>query len=82
MFVLDFNIGLLAAQCFVFLVAGFETTSTTVSLILYELAQHVDIQKKLQEEVDEVLKRNGGHITYDCIQEMHFMDKVLNGKYL
>ena len=41
------------AQSFVFLVAGYETTSTSLALLAYELSRHPDIQEKLQQEIDE-----------------------------
>ena len=35
------------------LTAGYETTSTPLGLAAHELAINPDIQKKLQEEIDE-----------------------------
>jgi len=77
----DLNMELLTAQCFVFFVAGFETSSNSLTFILYELAKHPHIQQKVHEEVDRVLKKYDEKITYDSVQEMHYMDKVFNGKY-
>ncbi|PNF34157.1 hypothetical protein B7P43_G18276 [Cryptotermes secundus] len=70
----------LAAQAFVFFVAGFETSSTTMTLCLYELSLHQDIQERLREEIDIVLKKHDGKITYEAIQEMEYLDKVVSGK--
>ncbi|XP_049815179.1 cytochrome P450 6k1-like isoform X2 [Schistocerca nitens] len=67
-----------AAQAFVFFAAGFETSSTTISFALHELAHHSDIQKRLQEEIDSVLKQSDGQITYDAINSMHYLDKVVS----
>jgi len=81
-FEIDFSEELMAAQCFVFYAAGFEATSNTLSFILYELAQHPIIQKKLQEEIDRVLEQQeNGTITYDSLHEMQYMDQVINGTY-
>ena len=41
------------AQSFIFLAAGYETTSTALGFLTYELSRHPDIQEKLQQEIDE-----------------------------
>lgn len=45
----------LVAQAIIFIHGGFETTSSTLSFIMYFLATHPDVQQKLQQEVDAVL---------------------------
>ncbi|XP_063239512.1 probable cytochrome P450 6a14 [Bacillus rossius redtenbacheri] len=68
----------IAAQCLVFFVAGFETSSTALSCCLYELASNPDVQERLAREVASVLGRHGGSITYDALQEMKYMDQVVD----
>ena len=70
----------LAAQAFFFFAAGFETSSTTMTFCLYELSLHQDIQDRLRQEIDVVLQKHGGKITYEGIQEMEYLDKVVSGK--
>ena len=70
----------LAAQAFVFFVGGFETSSTTMTFCLYELSLHQDIQDRLREEIDVVLQKHDGKLTYEGIQEMEYLDKVVSGK--
>lgn len=70
-----------AAQVFVFFLAGFETSATTMTFALYELAKHQDIQKRLRDEINSVLKQHDGKLTYDAIQEMKFLKCVVDGEY-
>ena len=68
----------IAAQSFVFFLAGFETSSTTMTFALYELSKNQEIQDKVRDEINTVLAKHGGKITYEAIQEMKYMDLVIN----
>ncbi|XP_056643078.1 probable cytochrome P450 6a14 [Diorhabda sublineata] len=67
----------IAAQSFVFFIAGFETSATTMTFALLELAQRQDIQDKLREDINEVLARHDNEITYEAIMEMTYLEKVV-----
>lgn len=69
----------IAANCFLFFAAGFETSSTTMSFCLYELAGNQDIQDKLREEIRKVLSRNKGELTYEAMNEMKYLNCVIEG---
>uniref|UniRef100_A0A182PYV4 Uncharacterized protein n=1 Tax=Anopheles epiroticus TaxID=199890 RepID=A0A182PYV4_9DIPT len=68
----------LAAQVFVFFLAGFETSSTTMNFCLYELAKNPDIQERLREEIERAVEENGGEVTYDMVMGVQYLDNVIN----
>lgn len=70
----------LAAQCFVFFVAGFETSSTTMNFCLYELAMNPDIQERLRNDIEKAIAANDGKLTYEIVMGMQYLDNVVNGK--
>jgi cytochrome P450 family 6 len=47
---------------------------------LYSLAVNPDVQAKVRDEVDSVLRKHGGQLTFDAIQEMTYLDMVVSGK--
>lgn len=69
----------LAAQAFVFYLAGFETSSTVMTFALYELSVNQDIQEKAREEIRSVLKKYDDKVTYEGVMEMSYLGKVLDG---
>ncbi|XP_017091713.2 probable cytochrome P450 6d5 [Drosophila bipectinata] len=64
----------IAAQLFLFYVAGFETTAATTSFTLYELAQNPEMLAKAQEDVRNAIEKHDGKLTYDAIQEMKYLE--------
>lgn len=68
----------LLAQTVVFFTAGFETSSTTMSFTLYELALHPEIQKTLRKEIHEALEQSGGKITYEMTGTLPYLDMVVS----
>lgn len=69
-----------AAQSFFFFLAGFETSSTTISYCLYEMAKNPEIQEKVHEEINTVLAKYNGVLTYDSISEMKYLELCIDGK--
>lgn len=73
--------GQLAAQAFVFFIAGFETSSTTMGFCLYELALNPEIQETLRKEILTYLEENDGELNYEMLAEMDYLDRVIMGLY-
>jgi len=71
-----------AAQAFIFFLAGFETSSTTMGFALYELACNQHIQDKLRTEVDSVLKKHNRKLDYDSMREMTYLEKIIDGRFM
>lgn len=69
----------MAAQLFVFFVAGFETSSSTISNCLFELAMNHSLRDRLREEIKDELAKTNGSITYEGIKNMKYLNKVVNG---
>lgn len=70
-----------AAQAYVFFLAGFETSSALISHCLYELALNPDIQEAVHKDIDSAMKKHGG-LTFDSINDMTYLHKVVRGKLL
>ncbi|KYM95132.1 PREDICTED: cytochrome P450 6j1-like [Cyphomyrmex costatus] len=69
---------MLTSQAMSFVFDGYETSSTVMSFIGFDLARHPEIQEKLRKEVLSVLNKNNGEITYEGLKEMTYMDQVFN----
>lgn len=68
------------AQTFIFYVAGFETSSTTLSYCLYELVKNLSLQQRAHDEIDHILNEHEGRITYESISQMKFLEFCIDGK--
>nr|XP_024216020.1 probable cytochrome P450 6a13 isoform X1 [Halyomorpha halys]XP_024216021.1 probable cytochrome P450 6a13 isoform X1 [Halyomorpha halys] len=68
---------LLAAQTFIFYVAGYETTHYLINYTFYLLAKHKEIQDRARKEVLEV-KEKYGQFTFDSLKELKFLDNCLS----
>lgn len=60
-----------------FLLDGIVTSSITADHALYDIAKNADVQDKLRKEIENVLSKHNGELTYESIQEMEYLDCVL-----
>lgn len=70
----------IAAQSFEFYVGGYESSSTSMTFCLYEMARNPAIQQKAYDEIISVLKQHDNKLTYDALSEMKYLEKCLTGK--
>ncbi|XP_058807991.1 uncharacterized protein LOC131673753 [Phymastichus coffea] len=68
---------ILTAQAFAFFLAGFETSSSTISHVMYELAFNHHIQNKLRAEIQAVASANDDQLSFEIVNAMTYLDKVV-----
>ena len=68
--------GELRGQVFVFMLAGHETSSVSLSWTLYFLAQYPEIQDKVRREIKEKLKDS--ELIWDTFEAMEYLTAVIN----
>ena len=66
------------AQSFIFLAAGYETSSGTLSLTCYHIATNPEVQDKLQKEIDSVWTDEEQPPTYETLNELPYLDMVIS----
>lgn len=72
----------ITAQAFVFFIAGFETSSSSLTFCSFELARNLDIQEKLRQEILNVLRKHDNQITYEAVHDMKYLSQVIDGNFL
>ncbi|XP_074030274.1 cytochrome P450 6k1-like [Leptinotarsa decemlineata] len=64
-------------QTFLFFAAGFESSSTTITMTLFELSQKPEIQNRLRNEIEECMKQHDNEVTYDMLMKMEYLNAVI-----
>ncbi|KAF7689171.1 cytochrome P450 3A30-like isoform X3 [Silurus meridionalis] len=65
------------SQSMMFIFAGYETSSSTLSFLFFNLASNPETMKKLQKEIDETFP-NQAVVDYDTVMNMDYLDAALN----
>lgn len=69
----------LTAQAGIFIAGGAETSSTTMSNVLLELAKHPELQKKLKKQIRNAFEAaNGSHISYEAMNKMVYLEMIID----
>ncbi|KAL1509557.1 hypothetical protein ABEB36_004271 [Hypothenemus hampei] len=74
----NFSFNDLIGNVILFFIAGFDTSSATMSCTLFELAKQPTIQNKVRDEIYSVLKKHQGKLTYDAFQEMTYLRQCID----
>ena len=74
----EFDELVIVATAIVLLVAGYDTTGTTLAYACYQLAKHPEIQEKLRAEVEEATGDSDKPIDYDSVQKMTYLDQIIS----
>ncbi|KAG7316185.1 hypothetical protein KOW79_021051 [Hemibagrus wyckioides] len=65
------------SQSMIFIFAGYETTSSTLSFLFYSLASNPDTLQKLQKEIDKTFS-NKAEVDYDTVMNMDYLDASIS----
>ncbi|XP_059189994.1 cytochrome P450 3A40-like [Centropristis striata] len=65
------------SQAMIFLFAGYETSSSSLCFLAYNLARNPDVMKRLQKEVDSTFP-NKAPVEYQAMMQMEYLDCVIN----
>uniref|UniRef100_T1H172 Cytochrome P450 n=1 Tax=Megaselia scalaris TaxID=36166 RepID=T1H172_MEGSC len=69
----------IVAQCFLFFLAGFETTATVLSFTAHEIMENPDVQNKLLQEIQDVKESLGEEpLTFEVLNGMNYLDQVVS----
>lgn len=60
--------------------AGLDTSSSTMSFCLFEIAKNQKVQSLIQEEIDVVTAKYNNQITYESFSEMKYSEACIDGK--
>ncbi|XP_078658845.1 cytochrome P450 3A41-like [Branchiostoma floridae x Branchiostoma belcheri] len=65
------------ANGFLFFIAGYETTATTMAFTLYNLALHPEVQDRAREEVCQVME-DRDLVDYEAVHKMPYLDMCIS----
>ncbi|XP_035669261.1 cytochrome P450 3A8-like [Branchiostoma floridae] len=67
----------IVANGFLFFIAGYETTATTMGFLLYNLALHQEAQDKAREEINQVMEGRE-LVDYEAVNKMSYLEMCIH----
>nr|CAB3235815.1 cytochrome P450 CYP3-like member 2 [Phallusia mammillata] len=67
----------ITANSITMILAGYDTTSSTILFLAYNLAAHKDVQQKLRQEIQDTVQEYGG-LTYEGLNSMKYLTMCIN----
>lgn len=67
----------ITAQGLIFYLAGQETTSSTIAFCIFELAQQPELLKQAENEIQDVLAKYSGVVSYESLKDMKFLERCI-----
>ena len=71
----DLELGFVSTSL-LFFFAGFDTVSSTLSLVVHALIHHPEVQEKLRDEIEDVVG-NSDVVTADHLKEMKILENII-----
>jgi len=68
---------IVGAQVVLFMVAGFDTTASTLTSSCFELTRHPEIQEKLYDQIMDKIDKYGD-VCHELIQDLPYLDQFMN----
>jgi len=68
---------LLMSQALILFFAGFDSLSFGLASIIHNLVIFQEVQNNLLAEIDNVLEENGGVVSYEALQDMTYLERVI-----
>lgn len=73
---LDMEIALIS-NAIIFFFAGFDTTSTTLGITMFGMANNTEAQNRVREEIEEVIG-DSKKINFEHLQDLKYMENFIN----
>ncbi|XP_023245131.1 cytochrome P450 6k1-like [Copidosoma floridanum] len=62
----------------IFYAGLYETSSTVLAILFYHLSQNQEVQRKLRSHIVSIIQANKGHITFESLKSMNYLDQVIS----